>query len=129
MDERLATDLLRAGTKLINPPTTSPRPQQDPTAPKFHKENAVVGIDLQDYTAREPSEDGKYVKVTIHKERIELIEQPPTAEEIEAQKEQRRLNVVVGAVVATGLLGLAGILQVLDRRAVRGRVEVKTDAR
>lgn len=54
--------------------------------PEFHRENAVVGVPLENYTKKVPSEDGKYVVITTHAERIEKIKQP---EEIEAEKLER----------------------------------------
>jgi len=126
MDEKLARDVLSLGTNLLNPkPTVRNLPEP---SPRFHKDNAIVGVTLNDYTDREPSEDGQYVKVTVHRERIELIEQPLTPEELAEEKEKQKMNFRVGAVVAAGLVGVAGILQVLDRKSQR-KVEVKTSAR
>lgn len=127
MDETLAKGLLDVGSKLIGTQQSTPhRAPVDPAAPKFHKENAVVGVTLNDYTDREPSEDGKYVKVTVHRERIEMIEQPPTPLEIAEKKEQQKHVLKFSAVIAVGLLGVAGILNALERKQQR-KVEVRTD--
>lgn len=126
MDQNLA-DVLRLGVTALG--TNNNRPGYRPAAPevsnKVHKDAWAPGVELHDYTDREPSEDGTYVKVVTHKERIELIEQPPTPEEVAEAKEQRKHSAIIGGIVAVGLVGVAGILQVLDRRQVRGQVKAK----
>lgn len=110
----------------LSPP--APRPVAVPAPapiresnPKYHKENAVVGVKLENYTKREPSEDGTYVLVTNHTERIEKIKQP---EEIEAekaeaealQKAQDKMAMRVIAGVGVGLVGFFAWLTYMDRK-------------
>lgn len=123
MDDVLARDLLRVGTKLVN---NQSRPASDPAAPKFHKDAWAPGVTLDSYTKREPDEGGKYVLVTEHKERIELIEQPLTPEQIAEKKEQQKVALWFSGAFAAGLVGLAGILHVLDRKSQR-KVEASTN--
>lgn len=83
-----------------------------PPRPKYHQEEAVIGVELNNYTKRVPDEEGKYVLVTTHTERIERIKQP---EEIEAEKQEEKARkrsdaiaaTVVGGIVV-GFLGLLG---------------------
>lgn len=119
---RLAQDLLSVGSKLISNPPTQHRATTEAAAPVYHKENSIVGVDLQDYTTREPSEDGTYVKVIVHKERIELIEQPPTPEEIAQRKEDQKQALKLFAIVAGGAVASVVVLGAADviKAKVRG---------
>lgn len=118
--QKLVSDVVGAGVKALTQPTRPPQTApSDPRVPKFHKENAVVGVTLNDYTDREPSEDGKYVKVTIHREHIELIEQPPTPEELAREKENREHNLKIAAILgASGVAALMvyGVIDVAKAR-------------
>lgn len=101
MDPRIVSDLLTFGTKVagLDKPTQAagvPAPVK-----KYHSDNAVPGLSLYNYTDRKPSEDGKYVVVTTHTERVELIIQEPTELEKKEKREsdQFRLLVVCGSAV------------------------------
>lgn len=124
MDEQLVRDLTRVGRAVLDPQTPKQqRPTVEPSAPKFHKENAVVGVTLNDYTDRQPSEDGTYVKVVVHRERIELIEQPPTPEEIAQKKADQDRAFKIGAVlIGAGVVTVVtlGAVDVLKARARSG---------
>ena len=98
----------------------------EPTAKKYHKEPAIPGETLNNYTTKVPSEDGKYVKITSHTERIELIKQPPTPEEIAERKrleeeekaaEKKFLRIVGG--ILGGFLALVFGMAWYDERQHR----------
>lgn len=119
MDDKLARDLINVGSKLITP--QAPRVHPEPAAPQYHKENSVVGVTLNDYTDREPSEDGTYVKVVVHKERIELIEQPPTPEELAQRKEDQKQALKLAAVLAGGAVATVLVLGAADVLKAKAR--------
>lgn len=101
--------------KMGDLPKAAPKfPEPKVEFPKFHAQETVPGIQLDNYTRREPSEDGQYVLITTHAERIEKIKQPPTPEEIaEAKAEkakQAKKDKIFNAVAAGfGLLFLGGL--------------------
>lgn len=96
----------------------SPDRPSEPRA-NFTEEEVEPGVVLQSYTKRSPSEDGTYVVVTTHNERIERVPQPPTPEELAAQaKSERIAMLVVGGMVAS-FLGLVGWLAYQDEKKSR----------
>lgn len=113
---RLAAASLGAGSR----PRTVAAP--DTASNRIHKDAWAPGVTLNDYTDREPSEDGTYVKVITHKERVELIEQPPTPEELEQRKEDQKQALKLAAVLAGGAVATVVVLGAADiiKAKVRG---------
>lgn len=111
---KLAGDLINAGSKLLTNTQFPDRLATEPSAPKFHKENVVTGETLNDYTDRIASEDGTYVKVIVHKERIDLIEQPPTPEELAQRKDDQKNALKLTAILAGGAVATVVVLGAAD---------------
>jgi hypothetical protein len=70
---------------------------------KYTREEVVPGVVLENYIKRQPDEDGQYVLVTTHSERLERIKQP---EEIAAEKKAERTALAVIGSVVVGAVGL-----------------------
>lgn len=87
-------------------PTAVTVQNKDGHPPKYHQENAVVGVTLDNYETITPSEDGKYVVVVNHSEHIELIKQPLTPEEKAAKKAADQKALLVLAGIAGGILAI-----------------------
>lgn len=100
MDPKVVSELLNFGTKLAGYDKASTAAVPQPVK-KYHTDNVVAGLSLYNYTDRKPSDDGKYVVVTTHTERVELIVQEPTELEKKEKREadQFRLLVVCGSAV------------------------------
>jgi len=114
----LVADGIKIGQQL------QPRPviQQTNAAPKnpeFHQENAVVGIELNNYSKRTPSEDGTYVVVVNHTERIEKIVQPPTEEELAHQRSKEKLAMKLWAGVGTAFAVLGTAIVIVEAKRPR----------
>lgn len=78
------------------------------SGPQFTEEVFPDGVVLNNYTKRVPSVDGKYVVVTTHSERVEMIPQPPTPEELEAQAKAEKTAAIVVGLLGAAFLGLIG---------------------
>jgi hypothetical protein len=102
-------------------------PEPSRIHPKYHQEEAVVGVPLESYTKREPSDDGTYVKITSHSERIEKIKQPPTPEEKAAQQKQERIAAGVVGGIVLGFVGLVGWLSWLDSKEPKRHLKAVPD--
>lgn len=99
-----------------------PRQVIVPAKEKEKPEEYVPGHDLENYKRRAPSADGTYVLVTTHTERIEMIPQPPTPEEVAERKAERekqeaaqaksdkRTAIVVGTLTTLFLSGLGFLM-------------------
>lgn len=112
-------------------PTVRSEPREGHT--EFHSEVAIPGVDLNNYTKKTPSEDGKYVTIVQHQEWIEKIKQPPTPEEIaEAKAEaeaRKKADRIVGAVVGTIFLGFFGLVGIATWQDEKKRKAVEADIR
>lgn len=75
-------------------------------SPEYHMEAAHPGVELNSYSKRTASEDGKYVVIVEHKEKMELIKQPPTPEEL---AHQRKIE-TIGMYLLGGVLVVGGVL-------------------
>lgn len=89
--------------------------------PKFHQEEAVVGETLNNYITKEPSDDGTYVKIITHSERIEKIRQPLTPEEIAEKKKQDKIAAGIIGTVAIAFFGFIGWVTYQDEKQHRNR--------
>ncbi len=105
--------------------TSYPRPVT--SFPKFHQEEAIAGVPLENYTKRVPSEDGTYVMITTHTERIEKIKQPLTPEEKAAQEKQAKIALAVVGAIGSGFIGLVGWLAWLDSREPKRHLQAVPD--
>lgn len=94
-----------------------PTPIQETVVSKtYHDEESVPGVELQNYVKRTPSDDGTYVVVVTHAERIEMIPQPLTPEELAQKREEEKFVLkIVGGMVA-GFLGFMGLIAYLDSK-------------
>lgn len=92
---------------------------------KYHQEEAVPGVELQNYTKRVPSEDGTYVIVTTHQEKIEKIKQPPTPEEIAQRKKQDRIAGGILAGVGLAFFSFIGWAIYKDEQRLRAERELE----
>lgn len=106
--------IMNEGINLNIGPTVAGEVVDPASQRKYHSENAQVGVELNSYIKKTPSDDGTYVLIVSHHEHIEKIRQPLTPEEIEAKKaEERFMAKVVGAVVLGGisLMAFASIVE------------------
>lgn len=107
---KLAGDVVKANRQ---PVPAVPR-QKD-----YSNEVTVAGEELRDYTTRTANGEGTHVHVIQHKEWFEKIKQPPTAEELAAQKKEDRIFAGIMGGLLGGALLLFGGLAVADSRARR----------
>jgi len=98
-----------------------------PPSPKYHQEEAVVGEPLENYTKRVPSDDGTYVKVTTHTERIEKIKQPPTPEEQAAQAKRDAIALGIFGSIVTAVVGIVGYAIYKDEQSQKRHLHVVKD--
>jgi hypothetical protein len=81
------------------------------------------GEELTSYRNERHSPDGTYVVVTNHTETIRMVPQPPTPEELEAQrKSERTAALLIGGIMA-GFLALVGWAVWTDERSYRSKPE------
>jgi hypothetical protein len=102
----------------------------EPRPKKYTSEEVVAGVVLENYVKRTPSEDGQYVTVVRHSEKIELIPQPPTPEEIAARKEQDKMFIKVFAGIGVAFFGFIGLMTALEVRGEKLKLQAaqrKTD--
>lgn len=92
-----------------------------PVGPPIHTEGAAPGEELHNYTTKKASDDGKYVVITNHSERIEMLPQPLTPEEIEAQKKAERTAAFVGVGAIGLMLGFFGWIVWMDEKVNKDR--------
>lgn len=97
----------------------APEPIQRQT-PEYTQEPTVAGVELNNYTKRVPNDEGTYVFVTVHEERIELIRQPPTPEELEAKRKLERTALRTLGVVGVVFIGFLGWAVRQDAKRDRG---------
>ena len=83
------------------------------------------GEELHNYTTRKISEDGKYAIVTKHTEKIESIPQPPTPEEIAAQKKAEKIALAIVGTLAAGFIGIVGWVTYKDEQNYRRNTQVE----
>lgn len=92
-----------------------------PSATPKSEELTLPDVELNNYVKRsEVGEEGEHVLVVEHKERIEkkhVPTPPPTPEEIEAERQQKRYLAKVWGVVASVAITVAGIVIVVERRS------------
>lgn len=99
-----------------------------PRRPEYHQEEAVPGVELNNYVKRVPSEDGTYVLVTEHEERIEKIKQPLTPEEQAAKRKQERIALAVLGGLGVSFFGFLGWVSYLDaKKTIQTGVELVTE--
>lgn len=99
-------DPIDHGTYVVPPVITS----------RFHAEETAPGVELNNYTKRTPSEDGTYVMVVTHTERIEKIKQPPTPEEIAERKRQDKIMGMILGGMALAFFGFIGTMVYIDEK-------------
>lgn len=87
-----------------------------PNGARMHTEEIAPGVVLENYTKRAPSEDNTYVVITEHAERIELIPQPLTPEEIAAQEHEAKMALAGLGVIAVIFAGVLGVMAWKDAR-------------
>lgn len=86
-------------------------------------EASAPGIHLNSYTRRDASEDGKYVIVTTHTERVEAIPQPPTEAELAAQAKADKVALIVVGIFITGFFSLIGYTVYKEEQEARAARE------
>lgn len=89
----------------------------------IHTEGAAPGVALDNYRRVVASDDGTYVTVTNHTERIEYVPQPPTPEEVAQQKKSERLAMMISGGIGALFLGVIGWVIYQDEKSSR-RVEI-----
>jgi hypothetical protein len=94
------------------------------SAPNYG-EAFAKGEELHNYTTRKISEDGTYAIVTTHSEKVEHIPQPPTPEEIAAQKKAERIAMAVVGSIIVGVLGIAGWASYKEEQNYRRNTELE----
>lgn len=72
------------------------------------REAYEAGAKLNNYTNKVVNEDGTYVKIITHTERIEKIPQPLTPEERAEQKKQERIGLAIVGGIVVAFLGIMG---------------------
>lgn len=95
-------------------------PQDSTEYGRFSAEiKSTPGVQLNSYTKRTTSDDGTYVIIETHTERLERLPQPPTPEEIEEAREIRRREdrnamIALGSIgaLALGFFGLMVFLEI-----------------
>ena len=91
-------------------------------------ESVAKGVELHNYTSRQISEDGTYAIVTTHTERVEDIPQPPTPEEIAAQKRSERIaSAIVGSVVI-GFVAIFGWVAYKEEKNYQRNTELDSSS-
>lgn len=101
-----------------------PTPPQPVVRHKYHQEEAVPGVELNNYTKRVPSEDGTFVIVTTHEEKIEKVKQPPTPEEIAERKKQDRIALSILGGLGVVFFGFVGWMAHQDEKRLRQEREL-----
>lgn len=87
-------------------------------------EEALMGVTLRNYTTREVLEDHPtHVLVTKHTEKLEKLPQPPTPEELKAQKRAEKIAAGVLITIVGGFLGLVGYAVYKDEQSMRRTTE------
>jgi hypothetical protein len=76
--------------------------------PPVTREDYEAGAKLNNYTNKVVNEDGTYVKIITHTERIEKIPQPLTPEERAEQRKQERIGLAIVGGIVVSFLGIVG---------------------
>ena len=92
---------------------------ETPTGPPVHTDGTAPGAELHNYTNKVVSEDGTYVTITTHSERIEIIPQPLTPEELAEQKKTERTALAIAGGIGVLFFGLMGFLIYMDDKSMR----------
>ena len=116
-----STSPLNVNLSLAPPAKKAPVPLNPYTTTTSSSEDTVPGVEMQNFTLRTPSEDGTYVKVTTHTERIIKIPQPPTPAELEEKRKSDILFAKIAAGVGTTLVALFALAVYADTKATRYR--------
>lgn len=95
------------------------------SGPPVHTEGTAPGAQLRNYVNKNVSEDGTYVTIVTHSERIEMVPQPLTPEEIAQQKKTERIGIIVAGVIATAFFGVMGWVIYQDEKSFRDEEPVK----
>lgn len=83
------------------------------------------GEELHNYTSRKISEDGTYAIVTTHTEKVVSIPQPPTPEEIAAQKKAERIGLAIVGTLAAGFLGVMAWISYKEEQNYKRNTELE----
>lgn len=92
---------------------------ETPVGPPIHNEGTAPGAQLRNYVNKNVSEDGTYVTIVTHSERIELVPQPLTPEEIAQQKKTERVGLIVAGTLGALFLGVMGWVVYQDEKSFR----------
>lgn len=72
---------------------------------------------MEDYTKRTPNAEGTHVHIVQHKEWVEKIRQPPTAEEIaQRRKDNKIIAGIFGGLVGLGVLAFGGLIYADEKK-------------